>query len=93
MSYNAGNGVIAVTGPGSATLDLMRDVFAGNSGDGINSNQTSGGIAQITVGNSLISNNNLAVQSVGGGALLSYQTNQLTGNASNGNFTGSTNLH
>jgi hypothetical protein len=41
----------------------------------------------VTVGSSALYGNNTAIQSVSGGALLSYSNNQVTYNVSNGSFT------
>jgi hypothetical protein len=93
MSLNAGNGLISVTGPGSATVDLTRDVFADNVQFAITSNQTSGGTSTVTVGNSTISNNAAGpVSFSGGGTLKTYQNNQVTGPAGTGTgFSGTIN--
>jgi hypothetical protein len=87
-NFNAGNGIDAVSGPGNATLDIMRVVAASNGSAGIQSNQTSGGIASVTVGSSLLRANAIGIQAAGGASLLSYGNNQVTSNASNGSFTG-----
>ena len=51
-NFNAGNGIDAVSGPGNATVDIMRVVAAWNGSAGIQSNQASGGTASVTVGSS-----------------------------------------
>ena len=91
-SSNASNGIDAVSGPGNATLDIMRVVAATNGAAGIESNQSGGGIASVTVGNSVLYGNAIGVQATGGAGLLSYGNNQVTGNASNGSFTGTASL-
>jgi len=92
-SFNAGNGIDAVGGPGNATVDIMRVVAASNGAAGIQSNQSNGGTSIATIGSSMLYGNNIAVESVGGGALLSYTNNQVTGNAiSNSGFTGTASL-
>jgi hypothetical protein len=91
-NFNAGNGIDAVSGPGNATVDIMRVVAAANSSAGIQSNQTGGGAASVTVGSSLLRGNAIGIQATGGASLLSYGNNHVTGNASNGSFTGFTNL-
>ena len=93
MSLNASNGINAVSGPGNVTVSIMRAIVAANGLTGIQSNQSKGGTASVTVGSSQLYGNATAVQSIGGGTLLSYQNNQLSGNASNGGFTGSASLH
>ena len=87
-SFNEnGDGVMAVSGPGSATVNLMRDVVTQNTASGAVSNKSGGGTATVTVGSSQISGNATGVQSLGSGVLLSYLNNQLTLNGSNGSFT------
>jgi hypothetical protein len=92
-SFNAGNGIDAVGGPGNATVDVMRVVANSNGSAGIQSNQSSGGTASVTVGSSVLYGNNVAAQATGGAGLLSYGNNQVTGNASNGSFTGTASFH
>jgi hypothetical protein len=83
-SLNAGNGIDAVSGPGNATVDVMRVVAAANGSAGIQSNQASGGTASVTVGSSVIHGNNVALEALGGASLLTYANNQITGNVANG---------
>ena len=45
-SFNASNGIDVVSGPGNATLDIMRVVAASNGSAGIQSNQSSGGSSE-----------------------------------------------
>jgi hypothetical protein len=92
-NFNAGNGIDAVSGPGNATVDVMRTVAAGNGSAGIQSNQAGGAAASVTVGSSLLSKNAIGIQATGGASLLSYGNNQVTGNAANGSFTGGAILH
>jgi hypothetical protein len=91
-NFNAGNGIDAVSGPGNATVDIMRVVAASNGSAGIQSNQTSGGAASVTVGSSLLRGNAIGIQAASGASLLSYGNNDVTGNASNGSFTGPASL-
>jgi hypothetical protein len=91
-SLNTGNGITATGGPNGVTLNMMRVVAASNGAVGIQSSQSDGGTATVTVGESTVYGNAVGVQSLDGGALLSYATTQLTGNASNGSFTGSATL-
>jgi hypothetical protein len=91
-NFNAGSGIDAVSGPGNAAVDVMRIVAAGNGSAGIQSNQTSGGIASVTVGSSLLRKNAIGIQAAGGASLLSYGNNHVTGNATNGSFTGGATL-
>ena len=53
----------------------------------------SGGTAKVTVGSSVLDANAFGIQATGGAGLLSYGNNQVTGNASNGSFTGIAGLH
>jgi hypothetical protein len=92
-SFNASNGIDAVSGPGNATLDVMRVVAAANGSAGIQSNQSGGGTASITVGSSVLYGDTIAAQATGGASLLSYGNNQVTGNVTNGSFTGGATLH
>ncbi len=92
-SFNASNGIDAVSGPGNATVDIMRVVAAANGSAGIQSNQSSGGTASVTVGNSVLYANAIGIQATGGAGLLTYGNNQVTGNASNGSFTGTASFH
>jgi hypothetical protein len=91
-SLNSGNGITATGGPNGVTLNMMRVVAASNGAVGIQSSQSDGGTATVTVGESTVYGNAVGVQSLDGGALLSYATTQLTGNASNGSFTGNASL-
>jgi hypothetical protein len=84
----SGNGIDAVSGPGNAIVDVMRVVAAGNGSAGIQSNQSSGGIASVTVGSSMLRTNAIGIQATGGASLLTYGNNQVTGNAANGTFSG-----
>ena len=88
MSFNGGNGINAVSGPGNVVVGVMRGVVASNALAGIQLNQSTGGIWIVTVGNSALYGNNTAAQSVSGGALLSYSNNQVRNNEINGSFTG-----
>ena len=93
-SLNAGNGIDAVGGPGNATVDIMRVVAASNGSAGIQSNQSSGGTASVTVGSAVVYGNNVALAAIGGASLLTYSNNQVAGNVTNGSgFTGGATLH
>jgi hypothetical protein len=92
-NLNASNGIDAVSGPGNATLDVTRVVAAANGSAGIQSNQSSGGTASVTVGSSVLYGNNVAAQATGGANLLSYSNNQVTGNVTDGSFTAGAGLH
>jgi hypothetical protein len=92
-SLNASNGIDAVSGPGNATVDVMRVAASSNGSAGIQSNQASGGAASVTVGRSVLFANAIGIQATGGAGLLSYGNNQVTGNASNGSFSGTASFH
>jgi hypothetical protein len=89
VSFNASNGINAVSGLGNVTVDIMRVVMESNGLSGVQSN---GGTASVTVGSSVIHGNNVGVDAVSGASLLSYANNQVTGNISNGSFTGGVGL-
>ena len=93
MSFNASNGIDALSGPGNVTVSIMRVVASANGVAGIAAHQTSGGIASVTVGSSGLYGNTVAAQATGGAGLLSYSNNQVTGNATNGSFTAAASLH
>jgi len=88
VSLNTSNGVNAVSGPGNVTVSIMRSVVASNGLVGIQSNQSKGGTATVTVGSSQLFGNATGMQSIGGGALLTFPNNQVSGNTTNGSFTG-----
>jgi Pro-kumamolisin, activation domain/Divergent InlB B-repeat domain len=87
-SFNASNGIDTISGPGDATVDVIRVVAASNGSAGIQANQSSGGTASVTVGGSQLRANAIGTQATGGASLLSYGNNQVTDNAANGSFTG-----
>jgi hypothetical protein len=74
-------------------VSIMRVVASANGVAGIAANQTSGGIASVTVGDSVLYGNPIAAQATGGAGLLSYSNNQVTGNGMNGSFTAAAGLH
>jgi hypothetical protein len=86
IGFNAGNGINAVSGSGSVTIDIIRSAIETNGLAGILSNQSGGGSSSVTVGSSQIHGNGVGMQSGGGGVLLSYGNNQMTGNGTNGVF-------
>ena len=92
VSFNGGNGFNAVSGLGNVTLDITRVGVESNGSSGIQGNQSQGGAVSVTVGNTLIDGNIIGVEPIGGASLLSYSNNQVTGNNSNGSFTGSATL-
>jgi hypothetical protein len=92
-SFNASNGIDALSGPGNAAVSIMRVVASANGVAGIAANQTSGGIASVTVGDSVLYGNAIAAQATGGADLLSYSNNQVTGNVTDGSFTAGAGLH
>jgi len=76
----------------NATVIVQRVVAALNGSTGILSNQTNGGTANVTVSSSALYANAISIQATGGASLLTDSGNQVTGNASNGSFTGIANL-
>jgi hypothetical protein len=92
-SNNGTNGIDAVSGPGSVIVTAMRVVATGNGADGVLSNQSNGGAATVTVSDALLDRNTIGAQAIGGASLLSYDNNQVFGNATNGSFTGTASLH
>jgi len=93
VRLNASNGINAVSGPGNVTVDIIRVVIAANGAAGIQANQSKGGIASVTVGSSVVYDNNVALEALGGASLLTYSNNQVTGNIANGSgFTGGATL-
>jgi hypothetical protein len=92
-SFNASNGIDASSGPGNVTVSIMRVVTSANGVAGIAARQTSGGIASVTVGSSVLYGNTIAAQVTGGAGLLSYANNQVTGNVTNGSFTTTVGFH
>jgi hypothetical protein len=91
ISQNAGNGVSASSGTGgSVTVSMRKDLVAFSNATGVLSNQAGGGIATVTVESSQIYGNGVGLQSIGGGAVLSHLDNDVSGNTSDGAFTGST---
>jgi Alpha/beta hydrolase domain/IPT/TIG domain len=94
VSENGSSGVVAVSGTGgSALVYLMRDMVDHNAAAGIISNQSAGGAAGVYVGGSQLTGNANGVASASGGALISYGNNDLSGNGSNGSFTGTATLN
>jgi hypothetical protein len=82
VSGNASNGMNAIGGSGGkVTADLMRDIIASNALAGIQSNS---GTAIVTVGDSMLSNNGIALSAGGGGSLRSFGNNQVTGSIGTG---------
>jgi len=72
--------VNAVSGPsGNVKVDLTRVVIANNNGAGVQANNSAGGTAMVTVGQSILSNNTSAWSPVGTPMLQSFQNNQVTG--------------
>jgi hypothetical protein len=92
-SLNGSNGIDAASGPGNATVIVQRVAAVLNGSAGIQSNQASGGIANVIVSGSTLYANAIGIQATGGASLLTDSTNQVTGNAANGSFTGGATLH
>ncbi len=80
FSLNAGNGINAVSGGGTVDVDIQRTVIGENGVAGVQSNQSGGGAAVVTVGDSMLSYNTSAAWSnVGSATLQTYKNNQVTG--------------
>jgi hypothetical protein len=92
-SLNGSNGIDAASGSGNATVIVQRVTAVLNGSAGIQSNQDSGGIANVIVSGSTLYANAIGIQATGGASLLTDSTNQVTGNAANGSFTGGATLH
>jgi hypothetical protein len=89
ISSNAGAGVNAVSGAGNnIKVHLTNDVVSTNAMAGVQSNASNGGTTSVTVGASLLSNDNGALSFIGGGSLVSYGNNQVAGPLGTG-FSGS----
>ncbi len=88
VSLNGTNGINAVSGQGSVAIDILRAIVGANGAVGVQSNQANGATARVTIGDSIVFGNNPGLSSMGGGSLLSYGNNQVTGNTTNGSFTG-----
>ena len=81
---NTGAGFISTSAPTPARLFMERDTATGN-GAGI---EAQGGLAQAVVSNSTIVDNTTGLLLDAGGQLISRVNNTLTGNTTNGTFTG-----
>ena len=92
VSLNGSNGINAISGPGSVVVKLLRVAVGSNGAAGVQSNQTNGGTASVTVGDSIVTANTIGLSVVGGGSLLSNGNNQVSGNGTNGSFTGNSGL-
>jgi hypothetical protein len=83
MSLNNGNGINAISGPGTTNTHLLRDVMANNAQSGVEADAAGGGGggATVTVGNSILSHNVVGAWNNPGNAatLLSFGNNQVTG--------------
>jgi hypothetical protein len=79
VSLNASNAVNAVSGGGTVNVDLMRVIISNNGLAGVQSNQSGGGAAVVTVGESMLSYNGSAWSIVGGASLQTFKNNQVTG--------------
>jgi hypothetical protein len=87
---NSTNGILAISGGGSALVVANRSVLSNN---GINGVATSGASATLLVGNSTISGNQNAATVVSG-SILTYGNNSVNNNTvSDGTFSGSAPLH
>jgi hypothetical protein len=87
ISYNAGNGMNAVSGAGGANmLNIKNSVIAANGVAGI---QANGANAAALVNNTVLDSNTAgATSAIGGGRILTYGNNSIVGTPGSG-FTGS----
>ena len=88
-SLNASTGVSAVSGTGNVTVQITRLIAASNGLTGVQSDQSNGGIATVTIGRSALYGSGSVAQSIGGGTLLSHSDNQISGT---GGFSGAASL-
>jgi hypothetical protein len=80
IGLNSANGVIALSGSsGDVLVNLTNDIIASNGLAGVESDQSSGGSTTVTVSRSTLSNNGSAWDIVGGGTLLTFKNNEVTG--------------
>jgi hypothetical protein len=79
VSLNGNFALGAFSGSANVAMDVQRVVAAGNVGAGVQSSNSSGGSANTTVGDSMLSNNGSAWSIGGTASLLSYKNNQVTG--------------
>jgi hypothetical protein len=87
---NATGLLIRPTGGIAANAVLRRLHIDNNTGEGLRVD----GTASVTVGNSVVYGNNVALAAIGGASLLTYSNNQVAGNVTNGSgFTGGATLH
>lgn len=88
VSGNVGDGVLCFAAGGIGTVVVVSHTqVAGNTGNGL---KTQGGSAIMRVFFSTITGNGTGLDHSLGGELSSYTNNVLTGNSSNGTFTGNT---
>jgi large repetitive protein len=87
-SLNAGNGIAAISGPGNTAVSLIRVVAASDGLNGIYADQSRGGTASVTAGDSMLVGNAVAAQAFGGASLLSAANNHVLDNGTNGPLPG-----
>jgi hypothetical protein len=85
IAGSAGNGVWATTTTGLAAFVVDRSSIVSNAGSGI---LVDGANALVHLGNSTVFGNGVGLNAVSGGKILSYQSNQATGNFTDGAPTG-----
>jgi len=85
VAQNAYQGITANAGGGVASVTVDHSTSVQNGANGI---FASGGKAIVILGNSTVMSNNTGLSATGGGLILSYQNNQLTGNVADGSPTG-----
>jgi hypothetical protein len=80
ISLNGAIGLNALSGTANVAVDVERTVIADNGGIAVQSSNSNGGTATVTVGSSMLSNNvGNAWSIVGTATLLSFKNNQVTG--------------
>jgi hypothetical protein len=77
-------GVLAKSTAAAVDVNLEKVAITGSGGQGITSN---GALAVVRISNNDIHGNNLGVQAIVGGAILSYGNNRISGNATDGTVT------
>ena len=79
-SSNSNIGVLALSSPGTAaTAVMLRNSVASNNGTGLLAQRT----AILRVAHSVVTGNNMGVQTETGGTLFSYGDNDIDGNTNN----------
>jgi hypothetical protein len=88
FTQNTTNAINAVSSSGNGVTTLVEDVEVTHGLPGGNGLTTSGAAARIRVSNSSIFGNSIGINAGAGSELCTFGTNRVTGNATNGTFTG-----